>query len=144
MAPSYNPQTGFFYFVYFESCDVYYLSPPVYVEGKAYWGSMARGMDKEKRWGVLKAIDPVTGDAKWEFKFFQPSWGGTLSTAGGLVFAGDEDGYFVAFDAKSGKNLWRINTGNRLVTAPITYMIDDRQYVTMPSGAALLTFALPK
>jgi len=143
MAPSYNPQTGLFYFAYFEACDVFYLSPPVYIEGKAYWGSMARGMDQEKRWGVLKAIDPATGESKWEFKFFRPSWGGTMATSGGLIFSGDEDGYFMAFDAKTGKNLWRINTGNRLVTAPITFMVDDRQYVTMPSGAALLTFALP-
>jgi len=142
MAPSYNPQTGLFYFSYFESCDMFYLSPPVYIEGKAYWGSMARGLDKEKRWGVLKAIDPATGEAKWEFQHFHPSWGGTMSTSGGLIFTGDEDGYFMALDAASGKNLWKINTGNRLVTGPITYLVDGRQFVTMPSGAALITFAL--
>ena len=144
MAPTFDPQTGWFYFAYFESCDMYYLSPPVYIAGKAYWGSMARGMDQEKRWGVLKAIDPATGEAKWEFKMFQPSWGGTMSTSGGLIFSGDEDGYFTAFDARTGKNLWRINTGNRIATAPVTYMVDDRQYVTIPSGAALITFALPR
>jgi len=49
----------------------------------------------------------------------------------------------MAFDAKTGKNLWKVNTGNRLVTAPITYQIKGRQYVTMPSGSALMTFALP-
>jgi alcohol dehydrogenase (cytochrome c) len=143
MAPSYSPQTGWFYFVYFEACDMFYLSPPVYIEGKAFWGSMARGMNEEKRWGVLKAIDPSTGDRKWEFKMFHPSWGGTMATSGGLLFAGDDDGYFMAFDARTGKNLWRINTGNRIATAPITYMLDNRQYVTIPSGAALITFALP-
>jgi alcohol dehydrogenase (cytochrome c) len=67
-----------------------------------------------------------------------------LSTSGGLIFAGDEDGYLMAFDAKTGKILWKMNTGNRLVTSPITYVVDGRQYVTMPSGSALLTFALPK
>jgi len=71
-------------------------------------------------------------------------WAGTLSTAGGLIFCGDEDGYLMAFDARSGKNLWKINTGNRLVTSPITYMLSGRQYITMPSGSALLTFALPE
>ena len=50
----------------------------------------------------------------------------------------------MAFDARNGKLLWKLNTGNRLVSAPITYMIDGRQYVTMPSGSALLTFALPE
>jgi alcohol dehydrogenase (cytochrome c) len=60
-----------------------------------------------------------------------------------LIFAGDEDGYFMAFDAKTGKNLWKVNTGNRLVTAAITYEVKGRQFVTMPSGSALMTFALP-
>ncbi len=50
----------------------------------------------------------------------------------------------MAFDARSGKNLWKLNTGNRLVSAPITYMVNNRQYITMPSGAAILTFALPE
>jgi alcohol dehydrogenase (cytochrome c) len=67
-----------------------------------------------------------------------------LSTNGGLIFAGDEDGYFMAADAKTGKILWHIYTGTRLVTSPMTYMVDGRQYVVMPSGAAVLTFALPK
>ena len=94
--------------------------------------------------GVYHGTDRATGEAKWEFKMFQPSWGGTMSTSGGLIFAGDEDGYFMAFDARTGKNVWRINTGNRIATAPVTYMVDNRQYVTIASGAALITFALPQ
>ncbi|MDQ6758592.1 MAG: PQQ-dependent dehydrogenase, methanol/ethanol family [Acidobacteriota bacterium] len=143
MAPSYNPETGWFYFPVREQCDVYFASPPVYVEGKAYWGSMFRGQTEEKEWGLLKAYDPLTGETKWDFRYYRAPWAGTMATSGGLVFSGDEDGYFMAFDAKTGKNLWKINTGNRLVTAPTTYMVSGRQYVTMPSGAALLTFALP-
>jgi alcohol dehydrogenase (cytochrome c) len=49
----------------------------------------------------------------------------------------------MAFNARTGKNLWKMNTGARLVTSPITYEVDGRQYVTMPSGGSLLTFALP-
>jgi alcohol dehydrogenase (cytochrome c) len=144
MAPSYNPETGWFYFPVREQCDVYYASPPVYVEGKPYWGSVFRGVTEEKEWGLLKAFDPLTGETKWDFRYYRAPWAGTLSTSGGLIFAGDEDGYLMAFDARTGKNLWKINTGNRLVTAPITYMVAGRQYITMPSGAAVLTFALPK
>ncbi|MGI8989799.1 MAG: PQQ-dependent dehydrogenase, methanol/ethanol family [Bryobacteraceae bacterium] len=144
MAPSYNPQTKLFYFAVREQCDVFYSEPPVYVQGKAYWGSVFRGATDEKEWGMLKALDPLTGETKWDFRYFRAPWAGTLSTAGNLIFAGDEDGYLMAFDAVSGKNLWKINTGNRLVTSPITYMVDGRQYVTMPSGAAVLTFALPE
>jgi len=143
MAPAYNPQTKLFYFSVRETCDVYYSEPPVYVEGKPYWGSVFRGAQAEQGWGLIKALDPLTGETKWDFRLYLPSWAGTLSTAGGLLFSGDEDGYLMAFDATNGKNLWKINTGNRLVTAPITFKVDDKQYITMPSGAAILTFALP-
>ncbi len=143
MAPSYNPETGWFYFPVREQCDVYYSSPPVYVESKPYWGSVFRGITEEKEWGLLQALDPITGETKWTFRYFRAPWAGTLSTAGGLIFAGDEDGYLMAFDARTGKNLWKFNTGNRLVSAPITWEWKGRQYVTMPSGSALITFALP-
>jgi alcohol dehydrogenase (cytochrome c) len=144
MAPSYNPETGWFYFPVREQCDVYYTEAPVFIEGKAYWGSVSRAASDEKEWGLLKALDPATAETKWDFRYFRAPWGGTMSTSGGLIFSGDEDGYFMAFDAKSGKNLWRINTGSAIKTAPITYMVNGRQYVTMPSGGAVLTFALPK
>jgi alcohol dehydrogenase (cytochrome c) len=144
MAPSYNPETGLFYFPVREQCDTYYSSPPVYVEGKPFWGSVSRGFTDEREWGLLKALNPLTGETKWDFRYFRAPWAGTLSTSGGVVFAGDEDGYLMAFDARTGQNLWRINTGNRLATSPMTYMLDGRQYLTMPSGSALLTFALPE
>jgi alcohol dehydrogenase (cytochrome c) len=86
----------------------------------------------------------LTGETKWSFALFRPPWAGTLSTSGGLLFAGDEDGYAMAFDATNGKILWKLSTGSRIVTSPITYMVDGRQYVTLPSGAALITFALPE
>jgi len=143
MAPSYNPQTGLFYFTYLEQCDVYFSAPPEFIDGKPYWGSMSRGVTDDHGWGMLKALDPLTGDAKWEFRFFHPGWAGTLATSGGLLFTGDEDGYFMAFDATSGKLLWKVSTGSALATSPITYRLNGKQYVTMPSGAALLTFALP-
>ena len=144
MAPSYNPQTKLFYFPVREQCDVYYTSPPVYVEGKPYWGSVFRGVTEEKEWGLLKALDPLTGETRWDFRYDKAPWAGTLSTGGGLIFSGDEDGYLMAFDAKTGKNLWKMYTGNRLVTSPITWEMEGRQYVTMPSGSAVITFALPK
>lgn len=145
MAPSYSPQTGLFYVPVREQCDVYFSAPPEYVEGKPYWGSVFRGVTDEKEWGELRAMSPLDGTkAAWTYRYYRAPWAGTMATSGGLVFAGDEDGYLMAFDAKSGKLLWRFNTGNRLVTAPTTYMIDDRQYIAMPSGGALLVFSLPQ
>jgi alcohol dehydrogenase (cytochrome c) len=144
MAPSFNPDTKLFYFAVREQCDVYYTNPPVYIQGRPYWGSVSRGVTEEPEWGLLKALDPLTGETKWDFRYVHAPWGGTLSTAGGLIFAGDLDGYLMAFDAKIGNNLWRINTGSPIVNSPMTYMVKGRQYVTMPSGSALLTFALPE
>lgn len=144
MAPSYNPQTGLFYFAVRETCDVFFSSPPKYIEGKPFWGSVFRGVTDEREWGMLKALDPLTGETKWDFRFDKAPWAGTLSTSGGLVFAADEDGYLMAADAKTGTILWRIYTGTRLNTSPITFMLEGRQYLTMGSGSAVMTFALPK
>lgn len=144
MAPSYDPDTKLFYFAVREQCDIYYSSPPVYIQGRPYSGSVSRGVTEEPEWGLLKALDPLSGETRWDFRYFHAPWAGTLSTAGGLIFAGDQDGYFMAFDAKTGKNLWHINTGNPIVNSPITYLVKGRQYVTMPSGSAVLTFALPE
>ena len=144
MAPSYNPETKMFYFAVREQCDVYYAEPQKYVEGKGYWGSVSRGVTDEKEWGSLRALDPLTGATKWDFRYYRAPWAGTLTTAGGLVFSADEDGYLMAFDAKSGTNLWKFNTGTgHLVTSPMTYSVKGRQYLTMPAGGAIITFALP-
>jgi alcohol dehydrogenase (cytochrome c) len=143
MAPSYNPETGWFYFSVREQCDVYYTMPPSFQEGKPYWGSVFRGATNEEEWGLLKALDPATGETRWDFRYQHAPWAGTLATSGGLIFAGDQDGYVMAFDAKTGKNLWKLYTGNELATSPMTYMVGGKQYVTIPSGAAVLTFALP-
>lgn len=143
MAPSYNPATGLFYFAVRQQCDVFYEAAPVYIEGKAYWGSVFRGWTDEKESGVIKAIDPLTVETKWEFKLAKAPWSGTLSTAGGLIFATDLDGYLFALDAANGKLLWKFNLGfPSLKGAPITYEIDGRQYVTMGAGSSVVTFAL--
>ncbi len=143
MAPSYNPDLKTFFVPYREQCDIYFSSPPVFTEGKAYWGTTLRGVSDEKEKGVVKAIDPVTGEAKWAFEFYRASWGGTMSTSTGLLFAGDADGYLVALDSRTGKLLWKVQTGSEIATAPITYAVNGRQYVSIASGAVLLTFALP-
>jgi alcohol dehydrogenase (cytochrome c) len=143
MAPSYNPDLKLFYVPYREQCDIYYAMPVQFTEGKAYWGTALRGVSDEKETGVVKAIDPLTGAGKWQFDFYRAGWGGTLSTSGELLFAGDADGYLVALNSKTGKLLWKIQTGAEIATAPVTFMVQGKQYVTIASGAAVLTFALP-
>jgi alcohol dehydrogenase (cytochrome c) len=93
--------------------------------------------------GALRAIDPTTGQMKWEMKQAAPGWAGVLTTASDLVFSGDNDGLFFAADAKTGRELWRYQTGSSIYAPPTTYMIDGRQYVVMPSGMNLTAVALP-
>jgi alcohol dehydrogenase (cytochrome c) len=73
-----------------------------------------------------------------------PPPSGLLSTAGGLVFAGTREGYFLALDAKTGKVLWKYQTGGIVIAPPITYALNGRQYVAVPAGSTMMTFALPE
>lgn len=145
MPPAYNPDTKLFYFAAREQCDVFFEAPPVYVEGKAYWGSVFRGWTEEKEWGIIKAMDPLTADIKWEFRLNKAPWSGVLSTGGGVIYAADIDGYLIALDAKNGKPLWKFNLGYpSLKGGPITWQHEGRQYITMGAGSSVITFALPR
>ncbi|MCG8324928.1 MAG: PQQ-binding-like beta-propeller repeat protein, partial [Thiotrichales bacterium] len=84
--------------------------------------------------GALRAMDPVTGKTVWEHKEKLPLWAGTLTTKGGLVFTGTSDGYVKAFDVKTGKELWAFQTGSGVVSVPITWEMDGRQYIGIASG----------
>jgi alcohol dehydrogenase (cytochrome c) len=144
MSPSYSPQTGLFYVNAREQCDIFTTAPQVFHAGRAFLGSGYNMEADAKDWGALRAIDPTTGQIKWEFKHHSAPWAGTLATAGGLVFAGDIEGNLIAFDARSGKVLWHFETGSAIYASPMTYSLDGRQYVAIASGQALISFALPK
>ena len=89
--------------------------------------------DADKR-GHLRAIDPLTGKAKWELPFKSPNIAGTMVTAGGLVFTGTLTGEFIAVDADTGKHLWQFQTPSGIVGQPMTWEKDGKQYVTVTSG----------
>ena len=141
-SPSYNPQTGWLYVATSEACDMFSAAPQKYHEGHDFLGSIYVPASGEKGWGALRALDPFTGEKKWEFKYGSPPWGGVLSTRGGVVFAGDSDGNFTAMDARTGKDQWHIQLGAAVYSSPISYSLDGRQYVVIPAGAALFAFAL--
>jgi alcohol dehydrogenase (cytochrome c) len=69
-------------------------------------------------------------------------WAGTVATAGGLVFSGDDDGNLVALDSATGKDLWHFYTGHSLYASPMTYAVAGRQYVTIAAETDIFTFAL--
>jgi len=141
--PSYDPSLRMFFVNARESCATYEPQAPVIAPGRTSFGGVVR-MDREKAYGALRALDAATGERKWEFRFTQPTMAGVMSTAAGLVFAGDHEGNFMAFDSRSGRNLWRYSTGTPVWgAAPITYLLDGKQQVVIASGTTLLAFGLP-
>lgn len=104
-------------------------------------------------WGTLSAIELATGRLRWQQKTDEPLVGGTLATAGGLVFTGEGNGDLSAFDSDTGERLWRFNCGAGVNAPPMSYEIDGRQFVTVAAGGsqiwgfrqggAVITFALP-
>lgn len=143
-SPSYNPETKLFYVATSTECDIFTDSPQKYRAGHDFVGSVYVPDPGERPAGSLKALDPFTGDLKWEFPYFSSPWGGALSTAGGIVFAGDSDGNFIALDARSGRDLWHVQLGAAVYSTAITYQLDGKQYVVIPVGSTLFAFALDK
>lgn len=144
MAPTYDPQTGLFYVTAREQCDIFSTAPQPYEAGHAYYGSAYFPSDEaEPYWGALRAIEPATGQIKWEFRHPSPSWSGALSTAGGVVFTGDAEGNFIALDAQSGKALWHFEMGGEVYASPMAFAVDGKQYVAIAAGSAVYSFGLP-
>jgi len=133
---SFNPQTGLAYANTLAFGGRYKTEPVTFKQGEWYLG-----MDLTDLWewgdgprGHLKAIDPMTGKAKWEAPADIPRFSGVLSTAGGVVFTGALTGEFEAFDADTGKKLWQFQTGSGIEGQPVTWQQDGVQYVAVTSG----------
>jgi alcohol dehydrogenase (cytochrome c) len=144
MPPTYDPQTGLFYVTARDQCDIFSTAPQPYEAGHAYYGSAYfPSDDAEPYFGFMKAIDPATGEIKQTFQHTSPTWSGVLSTAGGLVFSGDAEGNFIAFDAASLKPLWHFQMGGAVYAAPMAFAVDGKEYVAIAAGSAIYTFGLP-
>lgn len=135
MPMSYSPDTGLFYIPANHWAMDYWTENVTYKPGAAYLGQgfrIKRLFDDHV--GILRAIDPKTGKIAWEHKEQFPLWAGTLTTAGGLLFTGTSDGYVKAFDARTGKEMWKFQTGSGVVSVPITWEQDGEQYIGISSG----------
>ncbi|HEY1947964.1 MAG TPA: PQQ-binding-like beta-propeller repeat protein, partial [Bryobacteraceae bacterium] len=160
-SPSFSPSTGLFYVSTWEN----YGGPSgkgevgEWKEGGKYAGNMrrpagaARGAGRgpspafkteEEGFGAVKAIDPVTGEKKWEFKFVDWTESGVLSTASDVVFSGSREGNFVALNARDGALLWKTNLGGTVASGPVTYLANGRQYVVVCADNAMYAFGLPE
>jgi alcohol dehydrogenase (cytochrome c) len=142
--PSYDPGRELFFVMARETCAVYTPQKQEVQPGRLFMSGGMRTLP-EPSYSALRALDPKTGQLVWEQKMGTPNFAGVMSTAAGLVFAGDNDGRLNAFEAQTGKRLWSYRTGSRIYgAAAMTYMLDGRQYVLIPSGVTLQAFALPE
>ena len=142
-SPTYSPKTGFFYITAYDGAETYFMGEDEYAPGQMYMGSATQENEPvEKYASAIRALDPLTGELKWEHKLQPKSTSGLLSTAGNVLFGGSVDGYFFALDAATGRELWRINVGGLVHAAPITYLNNGDQYVTIAAGGAIFTFGL--
>ena len=94
---------------------------------------------------MLRAIDIRTGKPAWELPQLGAvnSWGGVLSTAGGVVIFGEDSGALMAADAINGKPLWSFQTSQLWKASPMTYTFDNKQYIAVAAGSNIIAFGLP-
>ena len=141
-SPSYSPQTGLFYVPVREMGSYFYKTDVEYEEGRPFTGGGERRLADEA-WGAVRALDARTGARMWDFRLPSPSWSGVLSTAGGLVFSGSNEGNVYALDAKTGAPLWQFQAGAQVRSNPVTFLVEGKQHVAVSAGRAVFMFALP-
>ena len=141
-SPSYNPVTRQFFVAAREKGSIYVKAEAEYKPGTLFMGGGEKEIDPDEISGAIRALDAATGAKQWEFPLKSPPWAGVMATAGGLVFGGSNEGNFFALDAKSGKPLWDFQTGSDIAANPISFLIDGKQHVAIPSGSVLLVFGL--
>jgi alcohol dehydrogenase (cytochrome c) len=157
-SPSFSPRTGLFYIPtwvgYYSTFTKYEVG---YEPGQRFTGGTPRSVvpgtrnvghintrREEDGSGAIRALDPQTGDRKWEFKLADVTDSGILTTATDLLFTGSRDGSFYALDARSGAQLWRGSVGGQVVAGPMTYRVGNTQYVAIAAGSTMFAFALPE
>jgi alcohol dehydrogenase (cytochrome c) len=144
-SPSFNPATGLYYVQTFEKCSIYTTTQQgPWESGKSYLGGSQKTATDPKPQRILKAIDIHTGAIKWELPQPGPaqSWGGTLSTATGLVIFGEDGGALMAADAATGQPLWSFQTNQNWKASPMTYVFDKKQYIGVAAGSTIIALAV--
>ena len=151
---SYSPQTQMVYVAALEQPMTYATHFAPYQKGKLWLGSAFTSIPGERQYGTFTAIGVDTGKVAWQKQVDEPMMGGSLATAGGLVFTGEGNGNFDAFDAKTGQLLWQFQAGAGVNAAPMAFALDGQEYVAVaaggnfqlsyPYGDAVIIFGLPK
>jgi len=141
-SPSYDPQTGLVYVATREIGARYFKRDTPYKAGTFFPGGGENELAPDEAWGAIKALQAESGELRWEFKLHSPPWAGVLSTAGGLVFSGSDEGVFYALDARTGKPLWDFQTGGAIGANPVSFVIDGHQTIAIAADRVLYVFGL--
>jgi len=143
-SPSFSPQTNLFYLSAHDAGGIYLKGEAEYKEGAQFNGGGPRPIPGEDHTGAIRALNPATGELKWEFKLLSGARAGVLTTAGDLLFGSSNEGDFYALDAAAGKLLWRFQTGGAMKANPISYLSGGKQQVAIASGNSIFVFGLPE
>jgi alcohol dehydrogenase (cytochrome c) len=129
-----DPELGLAYAINLHQPMTYHVETAPYPQGKLWLGGAFKVIANEEQWGNVTAVDYNTGKIRWQVKTQQPMIGGILATAGGLVFTGEGNGYFKAYDAETGATLWKFQAGAGVNAPPSSYTVDGKQYVVVGAG----------
>ncbi|HTR36121.1 MAG TPA: PQQ-dependent dehydrogenase, methanol/ethanol family [Bryobacteraceae bacterium] len=154
-SPSYSPRTGLFYIPTWDDYYSVYVKEKVdFSEGRLYTGPLPKSpvpfiyppqlvtRKEADGYGAVRAIDPKTGERKWEFKMTDVIDSGILTTASDLLFTGGREGYFMGLNARNGELLWKEVVGAQVASVPISYAVGGRQYVAVAAGSVLFVYSL--
>ncbi|MBC8741185.1 PQQ-dependent dehydrogenase, methanol/ethanol family [Paraburkholderia sp. UCT31] len=132
---AFDPQTRLVYAANLNQPMTYQVEDAAYPGGGKLWlGGAFKLIPSEAQWGKLSAVNVDTGKIAWDYKTDQPLIGGVLATAGGLVFNGEGNGLFRAFDAATGKKLWEFQCGAGVNAPAVSYTVNGKQYIAVAAG----------
>jgi alcohol dehydrogenase (cytochrome c) len=147
-----DPGQNMAYAMNLEQEMTYTVASSPYPDGKLWLGGAFTNVPGGVQKGNITAVNYNTGKVAWQFETPQPMIGGILATAGGLVFTGQGNGLFQAFDSTSGKPLWQFQAGAGVNAPPSSYSVDGKQYIVVgaggntqldfPRGSAIIAFTL--
>jgi alcohol dehydrogenase (cytochrome c) len=129
-----NEKLGLTYAINLHQPMTYHVESSPYPSGKLWLGGAFKVIPSEEQWGNVTAVDYNTGKIRWQVKTPEPMIGGVLATAGGLLFTGEGNGLFKAYDAESGAVLWKFQAGAGVNAPPASYTVDGKQYIVVAAG----------
>lgn len=131
---AYNAGARLTYAVNLHQPMTYHVEATNYPNGKLWLGGAFKNIPGEEQSGNVTAVNIDTGKIAWQAKTGQPMIGGALATAGNLVFAGEGNGWFKAYDARTGKMLWKFQCGAGVNAPPVSYSVNGKQYIAVAVG----------